>query len=216
MNAERNRQRASYTQIAPSSVYRKPSRFLKPIVHLSLLFLRGGRRTKCHLPRANPFLQLPDVCPSRPRTLQDDPSVPFGTTNAMVSVCTTCKGLQKHLSASGNSKDSDKPSVLQWVNASTLPTLRRSTAGGCRACALVLQGILLHHDRFAGVEEENIRISVQSYQSSPVEKAQDHLSVDVRWNEEPDESCDETAHDHEVGYPDLKLEFFTDDGKLFY
>lgn len=129
----------------------------------------------------------------------------------MVSVCATCKGLQKHLSPFNNGSESDELGVVQWVNA-TLPRLRQSTSGGCRACALVLQGILLHHDRFKGVEEERVRIVAHSYRSSPSEKAQDHLSVDVRWKEQPDESCEETAHEHEDGYPDLRLEFFTDGG----
>ena len=129
----------------------------------------------------------------------------------MVSVCATCKGLQKHLNPSNNGQDLDELSVVQWVNA-TLPSLRQSTSGGCRACALVLQGILLHHDRFTGVEEEKIRIVAQSYRSGSAGKAQDHLSVDVRWKELPDEGCEENAHDHEDGYPDLRLEFFTDGG----
>ncbi|KAF2793543.1 HET-domain-containing protein [Melanomma pulvis-pyrius CBS 109.77] len=132
----------------------------------------------------------------------------------MVSVCNTCKSLQKHLrSLDGGVQETDAASVV-WV-ATTLPNLRRSTDGGCRACALLLQGILLHHDRFAGVTENNIRITAESFDSSgPVhgENAQDHLSVEVRWQKLHDGCCDGEGgeHDHEEGYPDLKLEFFTD------
>jgi hypothetical protein len=128
----------------------------------------------------------------------------------MVSICATCKSLQRQLNAPNDDQDSSSPTVLQCANT-TLPGLRRS-AGGCRACALLLQGILLHHDRYPGVEEENIRIVAESYRSSPSEKAQDHLSVDLRWQRQDDESCEETAHEHEDGYPDLRLEFFTDGG----
>jgi hypothetical protein len=131
----------------------------------------------------------------------------------MVSVCATCKGLQRHLNPS-SSQESEELGVVQWVNA-TLPRLRQSTSGGCRACALLLQGILLHHDRFTGVKEERVRIVAQSYRSDAAEKAQDHLSVDVRWTEQPDECGGETAHDHEDSYPDLRLEFFTDGGMYF-
>ena len=104
----------------------------------------------------------------------------------MVSVCATCKGLQLHLrSLDGTFQDSSSSS-LSWVNT-TLPNLRRSTnAGGCRACALILQGILLHHDRFAGVKEEIIRIKAESFTSPDgIHKVsnQGHLSVEVRWKD---------------------------------
>ncbi|KAF2006678.1 HET-domain-containing protein [Amniculicola lignicola CBS 123094] len=127
----------------------------------------------------------------------------------MVSVCTTCKGLQKHLKALDGA---DAESVTStWVNT-TIPTLRHSTNGGCRACAVLLQGILLHHDRFEGVKEENVRIKAQSFDTSKGKDAQDHLSVEVRWKELGD-GCDDGGHEHEpeedTGYPDLKLEFFT-------
>jgi hypothetical protein len=84
---------------------------------------------------------------------------------------------------------------------------------------LLLQGILLHHDRFAGVTENNIRITAESFNpSADVQgsNTQDHLSVEVRWSELGDDSCDgegdQHMHEYEEGYPDLKLEFFTDQG----
>jgi hypothetical protein len=128
----------------------------------------------------------------------------------MVSVCATCKGLQLHLSPYDSNQESDELGVVQWVNT-TLSALRRS-AGGCRACALILQGILLHHDRYQGVKEDRLRIIAQTYRSSSTEKAQEHLSVDLRWKEQPGESCGDTTHDHEDGYPDLKLEYFLEEG----
>ncbi|KAJ4366188.1 hypothetical protein N0V83_007823 [Neocucurbitaria cava] len=40
---------------------------------------------------------------------------------------------------------------------------------------------------------------------------QDHLSVEVRWKEQGDHNaCQDDEHEHITGYPDLKLEFFTD------
>jgi len=134
----------------------------------------------------------------------------------MVSVCNTCKGLQKHLrSLDGGIEETDSASGI-WVDT-TLPRLRSSTNGGCRACSLLLQGILLHHDRFAGVAENNIKITADSIKLPGAvagQDAQDHLSVAVRWQELSDDSCDEEgdALMHEEGYPDLKLEFFTDQG----
>jgi hypothetical protein len=129
----------------------------------------------------------------------------------MVSVCATCKGLQLHLSPYNSNQESNELGVVPWVST-TLPSLRRSASGGCRACALVLQGILLHHDRFKGVEEASLRIVAQSYRSSSAEQAQEHLSVDLRWKGQPDENCGDTTHDHEDDYPDLRLEFFLDGG----
>lgn len=135
----------------------------------------------------------------------------------MVSVCATCKGLQNHLKPFGTTfQDPDSTSSL-WVNT-TLPSLRHSTnAGGCRACALLLQGILLHHDRFAGVREESVRIKAECFGASKVpdgNPSQGHLSVEVRWKGAGPEQCDEDEqmhdHDHHEGYPDLKIEYFTD------
>jgi hypothetical protein len=131
----------------------------------------------------------------------------------MVSICATCKNLQKQLKTPSNSQESDSPTVLQLVDT-TLPNLRRSS-GSCRACSLLLQGILLHHDRFTGIQEENIRIVAESYQSSQSEKAQDHLSVDLRWQKQTDGYCEETPHEPEDGYPDLRLEFFAD-GSMYF
>jgi hypothetical protein len=128
----------------------------------------------------------------------------------MVSVCATCKGLQKHLHSLDGAQEtsSDK---LQWIDAS-LPTLR-SSAAGCKACALVLNGILLHHDRFAGQKEENIKIIAESFSSKPDRKLQDHLSVQVRWSDHEDQDdCQDEGHEHNSCYPDLKLEYFTDGG----
>jgi hypothetical protein len=146
--------------------------------------------------------------------------------NVMVSVCTTCKGLQKHLQALDSGIQINRPSAqrLRWVST-TLPGLRRSTHGGCRACATLLQGVLLHHDRFAGLNEEQIRISAESFtrpEAVSDRDAQLHLSVEVRWQELGDQCGDGAEHEHEhepeheheqdEGYPDLKLEFFTDGG----
>ncbi|KAF2246609.1 HET-domain-containing protein [Trematosphaeria pertusa] len=114
-------------------------------------------------------------------------------------VCKTCKGLQ----------ESDPASSVEWVNTG-LPSLRQSSTGGCRACTLLLQGILLHHDRFAGVKEESIHVVAQSFDPTSGKNAQDHLSVEVRWKEAGDGCCAAGEHKHDDGYPDLKLEFFTD------
>ncbi|KAF2182540.1 HET-domain-containing protein [Zopfia rhizophila CBS 207.26] len=130
----------------------------------------------------------------------------------MVSVCTTCKGLQKNLRALDSGIQEPETGPLQWLNT-TMPSLRRSTNGGCRACTLLLQGILLHHDRFADVKEEAIKISAESFNSLGAtrrKEGQDHLSVEVRWKAIDDGCCDGNEHEHEKGYPDLKLEFYTD------
>ncbi|KAF2713642.1 HET-domain-containing protein [Pleomassaria siparia CBS 279.74] len=128
----------------------------------------------------------------------------------MGSVCNTCKSLQKNLAS--DTQDIESDSVL-WVNTN-LPSLRRSRNGGCRACVLLLQGILLHHDRFAGIAEKSIGIKAESFISSrvtPEKSTQDHLSVEVRWQDVDDCGDGEAGeHDHQEGYPDLKLEFFTD------
>jgi hypothetical protein len=129
----------------------------------------------------------------------------------MVSVCGTCQGLQKHLITLERPQETDSD-TLQWANT-TLPSLRTSGAH-CRACALMLNGLLLHHDRFANVSEDNIRIRAESFASKPGRTFQDHLSVEVRWKEQETQhdECLEDPHEH-IGYPDLKLEFFTDGGR---
>ena len=128
----------------------------------------------------------------------------------MVSVCATCKGLQKHLHGLDGPQETET-GKLQWIDTS-LPKLR-SSASGCRACALILNGILLHHDRFAGQREDGIRVVAVSFTSKPGRTLQDHLSVEIRWKEHDDHStCQEDEHEHPTGYPDLKLEFFTDGG----
>lgn len=124
----------------------------------------------------------------------------------MVSVCATCKGLQKHLRGLDGPLETET-GTLQWI-ATSLPSLRTSSSG-CRACALILNGILLHHDRFAGQKEDGITIVAVSLSSKLGRTLQDHLSVEVRWKE-PDGDNDE--QEHSTGYPDLKLEFFTDGG----
>jgi hypothetical protein len=130
----------------------------------------------------------------------------------MVSVCGTCLGLQKHLKTLEAPQEPEND-TLQWVNTS-LPSLRTSGTT-CRACALLLNGILLHHDRFSDVNEEKIRVKAESFAPKPGRTLEDHLSVEIRWKEE-DAHHDEFQEDHHehVGYPDLKLEFFTDGGRL--
>jgi len=129
---------------------------------------------------------------------------------AMVSVCGTCQGLQKHLKGSQNIQETDGE-TLQWMNTS-LPSLRAS-GNNCRACALLLNGILLHHERFAGIDEQCIQVRAESFVSKPGRTFQDHLSVEMRWKvqDDQDDCLDEDQHEH-VGYPDLKLEFYTDGG----
>jgi hypothetical protein len=132
----------------------------------------------------------------------------------MVSVCTTCKGLQRHLRALDSGAKDSETEPLQWLNT-TLPSLRRSsTNGGCRACSLLLQGILLHHDRFADVNEDSIKISAESFNSSEARQGdgQHHLSVEIRWKALGEGCCEGNEHEHDEGYPDLKLEFYTDKG----
>lgn len=125
----------------------------------------------------------------------------------MALTCATCQGLQKHLQVFEERDQADRLAAIQWVNT-TLPSLRQSSTH-CRACALLLQAILLHHSRFSGVEEENIDIVVESFESSAVETAQDHLSIEVTWksaSSSPDAG-------NEEAYPDLKLELYTDQSK---
>lgn len=160
---------------------------------------------------SGPALLVPT--PPEPRGLVDPLPHHFLSSPQMVSVCTTCKGLQKHLR--GGIQETESGS-LQWLTI-TLPSLRRSTNAGCRACALLLQGILLHHERFAGVKEENVKIAAESFSTSKSvsqKDAQGHLSVEVRWKQPNDDSCDQDEHQHEGSYPDLKLEYFTDEGML--
>lgn len=129
----------------------------------------------------------------------------------MVSICDTCHGLQRHLKALENPQETESD-TLQWVNTS-LPQLRTS-ASNCRACALLLNGVLLHHERFAGVKEDTVRLKAESFASKPGRTFQDHLSVEVRWKEQEahHDECQDDRHEHE-GYPDLKLEFFSDGGR---
>jgi len=129
----------------------------------------------------------------------------------MVSVCSTCNGLQTHLRVSDADTGVEAIEPLRWLS-STLPSLRASTTAGCRACALILHGILLHHDRFANIKEEAIRISAESFPSTAKSRArgQDHLSVSVRWGVQDDDPND--YEPEQEGYPDLKLEFYTDSG----
>lgn len=130
----------------------------------------------------------------------------------MVTVCASCKGLQKQLHSLNSAQETGKD-ILQWMNTS-LRELRTSSAS-CRACALILNGILSHHDRFHDQYEEDVFIKVESYRSKPDQDAQDHLSVEVWWKGRHGQSAredEEEADDDEQygGYPDLKLEFFTD------
>ncbi|KAL6708855.1 hypothetical protein ACN47E_002262 [Coniothyrium glycines] len=125
-------------------------------------------------------------------------------------VCACCTGLQKYLYGSESAQETES-STVRIVNTS-LPSLRQS-AGDCRACALLLNGILLHHDKFKQQKEEDIWITAESFKSTPAKSVQDHLSVEIRWRTRDDqEECQEDEHEHEhaAGYPDLKLEFFTD------
>jgi hypothetical protein len=130
----------------------------------------------------------------------------------MVSVCGTCHGLQKHLKDSDAAQEADNNDTLLWADT-TLPSLRTSGTN-CRACALMLNGILLHHDRFTSISEDRVRIKAESFPSKPGRTLQDHLSIEVRWKEDAQhDDCQDDEHEHEhIGYPDLKLEFFTDGG----
>ncbi|KAF1943504.1 hypothetical protein EJ02DRAFT_343095 [Clathrospora elynae] len=125
----------------------------------------------------------------------------------MVSVCSTCRGLQKHLHGLDGTQEAESESLL-WLNTS-LPKLRASS-GACRACALLLNGILLHHDRFTSVNEESMRVTAESFTSKSGRNIQDHLSVELRWQESDDHDCQDEEHEHTTGHADLKLEFFTD------
>ncbi|OCL11897.1 HET-domain-containing protein [Glonium stellatum] len=124
----------------------------------------------------------------------------------MVSICKTCRGLQK----SQRTPEGGASGALQWFNT-TLPLLRRSATAGCRGCALILQGILLHHDRFIGVSEERLKISAESFLPGPDKQSvQAHLSVELRWKSREDIEPDTLELDYEEKYPDLKLEFYAE------
>lgn len=125
-------------------------------------------------------------------------------------ICATCKGLRKHPQAFGGVQEKEA-GVLQWVDTS-LPDLRAS-AIGCRACAVLLQGILLHHDRFANVKENDIWITAESFNPAPGRSSQDHLSVEARWKKQHNDDGHETDELDHAGWPNLKLEFFTDGGR---
>ncbi|KAH9863749.1 hypothetical protein J1614_009681 [Plenodomus biglobosus] len=129
----------------------------------------------------------------------------------MVSICASCKGLQKHLHDSNTTQETETD-VLQWVNTSLLEL--RKSSGNCRACALILNGVLLHHHQHADRKEDDVWITAESFQPKPDQPAQDHLSVEVRWKPPQHQDCQDVEHEHEqpCGYPDLKLEFFTDGG----
>ena len=130
-------------------------------------------------------------------------------THAMM-VCGTCKGLQKQFNAANGAQQTEATAHL--VDAS-LPDLRAS-ASNCRACALLLQGILLHHDRFRDVKEDDIQIIANSFTSASGHNSQGHLSVEARWKEQyEDDDQEDDEHEHS-GWPNLKLEFFTDRGRF--
>ncbi|KAF2493580.1 HET-domain-containing protein [Lophium mytilinum] len=128
----------------------------------------------------------------------------------MVSICNTCQNLQRPSKA----PDGATHEPFRWLKT-TLPALRRSATAGCRGCALVLQGILLHHDRLVGVNEDAVRIAAESFTAVSGKQVQDHLSLELRWTASEDD-CGEVSdddhhhHEHELTYPDLKLEFYTD------
>jgi hypothetical protein len=125
-------------------------------------------------------------------------------------VCGTCKGLQKQFQAADGAQLTEATAHL--VDAS-LPDLRAS-ATNCRACALLLQGILLHHDRFRDVKEDGIQITANSFTSTAERNSQGHLSVEARWKEQyEDDDQEDDEHEH-FGWPNLKLEFFTDRGRF--
>lgn len=124
----------------------------------------------------------------------------------MVSVCKTCRGLQ----SSQRTPEDGTSGALQWFST-TLPVLRRSATAGCRGCALILQGVLLHHDQFVGVSEDRLKISAESFIPGPDKHSvQSHLSVELRWKLRDDAEADAPELDYEEKYPDLKLEFYTE------
>jgi hypothetical protein len=129
---------------------------------------------------------------------------------AMVSVCKICRGLQK----SQRMPEGGASGALHWFST-TLPVLRRSATAGCRGCALILQGVLLHHDRFVGLNEDRLKISAESFVPGPDRQSvQSHLSVELRWKSREDAEADAPELDYEEKYPDLKLEFYAEKGML--
>ncbi len=125
-------------------------------------------------------------------------------------VCAICKGLQKNLEPAGVVRDAGAD-ALPLVDT-FLPDLRAS-ATGCRACGLLLQGILLHHDRFKKAKESDTRITACTFKSVPDRDSQDHLSVEVRWKEDDNQEDDKHGNG---GWPNLKLEYFTDGGRITF
>jgi hypothetical protein len=132
----------------------------------------------------------------------------------MISPCITCKGLQKQNLPTNGAHVTAPLESIEWVNTA-LSDLRQSSAT-CRACALLLQGILLHHDRFSRASEDDVRVVAESFQPGSVNDAQLHLSLELRWRQCGD-TCvynddEDITENHGDRYPDLKLEFFTDRG----
>lgn len=127
----------------------------------------------------------------------------------MVSACTTCKRLQKFKQMESLTHSSEMST--EWMNTN-LAKLRGSSGGGCRACSLLLQGILLHHDKFAASREEDVKVRAQTYQSP--DPTQNHLSVELHWKppNSDDSGLEDEDEDDEVGLPDLKLEYYTEEG----
>ncbi|KAF2017636.1 HET-domain-containing protein [Aaosphaeria arxii CBS 175.79] len=126
----------------------------------------------------------------------------------MVSICPNCKGLQNRLGAS-DLGHGHAPQRTQWLST-TLPDLELSANEGCRACSLLLQGILLHHHRFAGAKQGDVKIKAESFNDS---NAQRHLSVELRWVQPDFDIPDQhemNGDDDSEAHPDLKLEFFVD------
>lgn len=130
-----------------------------------------------------------------------------------MSICATCGNLRARGEALGGDEERDGDTAVRLVDA-TLAQLRLSS-GGCRACAVLLNGVLFYHNRFATIKEEDIKITAETF---PSKALQDHLSVDVRWKFHDEESGHMDVEDggddeHKESYPDLRLEFFTDESK---
>ena len=126
-------------------------------------------------------------------------------------VCAVCSSLQKQHQDIDDAGRTIARAAVRCVNT-TLTQLRASSED-CRDCALLLNGVLFYHGRFATIQEEKIKIIAETFPSNQLNASQQHLSVEVRW-QEPQDGCDD-AHDHghAEGYPDMKLEFFTDQRK---
>ena len=125
-----------------------------------------------------------------------------------MSVCATCASLRVRGKASKDDEERDGNRSVRLVDT-TLAQLRGSS-GSCRACAVLLNGVLFYHSRFAAVKEDETKITADVF---PSKALQDHLTVNVRWTSHEEESDDMEEHEHEEDYPDLKLEFFTDESK---